>query len=94
LSVLNKALKNISEVLLIMVNENYLEKVSDKIVQQHGLFLKKCVFVFDGSLHQLELDTSVQYQYYDSFPHLNYNEWKEKQCKKGLYIFYFDRTIT
>jgi hypothetical protein len=32
LNVLNKALRNISKVLLIIVNKNYLEKISNKIV--------------------------------------------------------------
>jgi hypothetical protein len=59
LNVLNKALKNISEALLIIVNENYLEKVSDKIIQQHGPYMKGCVFVLDGSLYQLELDANI-----------------------------------
>jgi hypothetical protein len=51
LSVLNKALRNIPEVLLIMVNENYLEKVSNKIIQQYRPYMKRCVFVLDGSLY-------------------------------------------
>jgi hypothetical protein len=93
LSVLNKALRNIPEVLLTMVNENYLKKVRDKIVQQHEPYIKRCVFILDGSLYQLELDTSAQYQYYDSSLYLDYNKWKEKQYKKSLYIFCFDRTI-
>jgi hypothetical protein len=53
------------------VNKNYLKKVSDKIIQQLGLYMKKCVFVFNNSLHQLKIDASAQYQYYNSFFHLN-----------------------
>jgi hypothetical protein len=56
---LNKALKNIPEALLTMVNKNYLEKVSNKIVQQHGPNMKGCVFVLDDSLHQLELVPNI-----------------------------------
>jgi hypothetical protein len=42
-----------------MVNENYLEKVSNKIIQQYKPYMKGCVFVLDGSLHQLEFDASA-----------------------------------
>jgi hypothetical protein len=87
-------LRNILEASLTLTNVDYLTKVSDKIVNLHGTCMKRCAFVLDGNLHQLELDKTAQNNYYNPVPHLNYNEWKEKQCKKGLYIFCFDRTVT
>jgi hypothetical protein len=41
----------------------------------------------------LELDKIAQNNYYNFVPHSNNNEWKEKQCKKGLYIFCFNGTV-
>jgi hypothetical protein len=86
-------LQNILKTSLTLTNIDYLTKVNDKIVNLHSTYIKGCAFVLDGSLHQLELDKIAQNNYYNPVPHPNNNEWKEKQCKKDLYVFCFDRTV-
>jgi hypothetical protein len=64
---------------LTLTNIDYLTKVSDKIINLHGAYMKGYAFVLDGSLHQLELDKTAQHNYYNPVPYPNKKKWKEKQ---------------
>jgi hypothetical protein len=89
LLIINKILRNISETSLTLTNVDYLTKVSDKIINLHSAYMKGCAFILNKSLHQLKLDKITQNNFYNLVPHPNFYEWKEKQCKKGLYVFLF-----
>jgi hypothetical protein len=59
----------------------------------HGEAMEGCVIVTDGCLHTLERDADAQRNFFDDEKHFDYNGWKSKYCKKGLYFFSLDGRI-
>jgi hypothetical protein len=59
----------------------------------HRKAIKECVIVTDGYLHTLERDGEAQRNFFDNKAHCDYNRWKSKYSKKGLYFFSLDNSI-
>jgi len=67
--------------------------ISNQVGDELGEDMRGCCIVIDGSLHLLEQDESAQLNYFYDEKHPDYNGWKGKYCKKGLYFFSFDGLI-
>ena len=94
LDCLFKALKGMPNATLSPPSHIYMKDIGASAGVMYGDIMKGCAFVTDGSLHELEKDAAAQWNYYDEEQHPDYNGWKSMQCKKGLYFFCLDGTIS
>jgi hypothetical protein len=92
LKCLVKSLESCPEAALTISAER-LVAIGNQVGDELGEDMHGCCIVIDGSLHLLEQDESAQLNYFYDEKHPDYNGWKGKYCKKGLYFFSFDGLI-
>jgi len=90
---LNEVLESIPEASISCPSAGFLQDIGEQAGEIYGSVMKGCCIVTDGSLHDLEKDATAQANFFYDEYHPDYNGWKGRYCKKGLYFFALDGTI-
>lgn len=90
---LRAALKSIAIATLSQPSDEYAKSIGMRCGDMFGDAMRGCAYIVDGSLHALEMDEAANANFFYDINHPDYNGWRTKYCKKGLYLFCLDGCI-